>query len=83
MEKTTTHEPPDLTDEEVRTICRPLVQPAAQARYLRGLGVHVERRLDGTCLVNRQHYVAVRSAAGAAAAPKGSSAGPRWRVAAP
>lgn len=55
--------PPDLTDDEVRLICRPLTQPAAQFRFLRDrLKLHVERRPDGTVLVNRAHYNAVRGA---------------------
>lgn len=53
--------PPDLTDEEINDICRPLKQGAAQVRYLRkNLKLRVERRPDGRPLVNRQHYNAVR-----------------------
>lgn len=52
--------PPDLTDEEIADICRPLTQGAAQVRFLRRLGLRVERRPDGRPLVNRQHYDLVR-----------------------
>ncbi len=53
----------DLTDDEIKFICRPLKQPAAQARFLKRLGLSVARRPDGTVLVNREHYVAVRGRA--------------------
>lgn len=56
---------PDLTDDEINTICTPLTQSAAQARYLRSLGLLVARRPDGRPLVNRAHYDAVRGAVGA------------------
>ncbi len=52
--------PPDLTDEEIRQICHPLRQPAAQIRFLADLGVHAARRRDGRPLVSRAHYIAVR-----------------------
>ena len=52
---------PDLTAAEVDAICAGLKQNAAKVRFLRGLGVHVERRPDGSPLVNRAHYEAVRS----------------------
>lgn len=40
-----------LSDSEIREICRPLKQPAAQCRFLERLGFKVERRPDGTPLV--------------------------------
>lgn len=46
---------PDLTDEEVDEICKGLSQNAAKARYLVGLGLHVERRPNGKPLVMRAH----------------------------
>lgn len=52
--------PPDLTDDEIAAICKPLTQPAAQIRYLEALGVRAARRRDGRPLVSRAHYVAVR-----------------------
>lgn len=54
---------PDLTQDEVDAICKPLVQKAAQVRYLRSLGLKVDRRPDGSALVNRRHYDTVRSGA--------------------
>ena len=47
---------PDLTDEEIARICEPLTQAAAQARYLRSLGLVVARKPNGRPLVNRRHY---------------------------
>lgn len=51
---------PDLTQNEIASICHPLVQGAAQVRYLRSLGLKVDRRPDGKPLVNRAHYDAIR-----------------------
>lgn len=45
--------PTHLTDAEIDDICRPLKQHAAQVRYLRTLGLSVERRPDGSPLVRR------------------------------
>lgn len=42
-----------LTDDEVTDICRPLTQSAAQVRYLKRIGLAVERRPDGSPLVKR------------------------------
>jgi len=50
--------PPYLTDDEIAEICRPLTQGAAQIRYLRSLGLKVERRGDGTPLVWRHSLAA-------------------------
>lgn len=44
-----------LTDAEVADKCRPLTQPAAQARFLAKLGYRVERRPDGTVLAWLEH----------------------------
>jgi hypothetical protein len=46
--------PPYLTDEEIFEICRPRRQGAAQIRYLKSIGVKLERRADGTPLVWRR-----------------------------
>lgn len=54
---------PDLTQDEIDGICFPLKQKAAQVRYLRGLGLKVDRRPDGSALVNRKHYDEVRGGA--------------------
>lgn len=53
-------EHPDLPDDVIADICRPLKQPAAQVRYLARLGVTATRRPDGSVLVNREHYNSVR-----------------------
>ncbi len=50
-----------LTDAEVARICEPLVQPAAQVRYLRRLGLKVETKPNGRALVVRRHAEAVLS----------------------
>lgn len=44
---------PDLTDTEVDGICGGLVQNAAKVRYLRSLGLKVDRRPNGRPLVAR------------------------------
>lgn len=72
-------QPPDLTDAEVDRICDGLKQNAAKVRYLRGLGLHVERKPNGRPLVNRAHYELVRGQAGASAQPA-EAAGPVWGV---
>lgn len=66
---------PYLTDEELAEICRPLVQGAAQIRYLRDtLHLPVARRLDGTPLVKRADWD--RTQQPTASAP---GTGPKWR----
>lgn len=59
--------PVNLTDDEIDDICRPRTQGSAQIKYLRSLGLRVERRIDGTPLVNRAHYNAVMTEARPAA----------------
>ncbi|MDR1661251.1 MAG: DUF4224 domain-containing protein [Azoarcus sp.] len=44
---------PWLTDEEIHDLCDGLKQPAAQARYLRGLGLPVRQKPNGKPLVMR------------------------------
>lgn len=74
--------PPDLSDDEIDRICDGLTQPAAKVRYLRGLGLRVDRKPNGRPLVARaewdRHY-AERSAPQAVPA---AASGPRWRTAA-
>ena len=70
------HQPPDLTQDEIDGICFPLKQAAAQVRFLKGLGLHVDRRPDGSPLVNRAHYDAVRGRQVATTADDG----PQWGV---
>lgn len=64
--------------DEVDSICKGLKQNAAKVRYLEGLGLSVARRPDGSALVNRAHYDAVRGGGGASPA---DAAGPRWKSA--
>lgn len=45
-----------LTDAEIADICRPLTQHAAQVRYLRALGLTVQRRPDGSPIVRRSEW---------------------------
>lgn len=68
--------PPYLTDAEIADICRPRTQGAAQIRYLRSLGLKVERRADGTPLVWRAD-VERRSGPAAAPLPTASNE-PAW-----
>jgi len=46
----------DLTEEEIAMICQPLKQGLARTRFLRSLGLHVDRKPDGLPLVNRAHF---------------------------
>lgn len=70
---------PDLTQAEIDDICKPLKQGAAQVRYLRGLGLKVDRRPDGSPLVNRAHYDALRG--GGKAQSRADEDEPAWSVA--
>lgn len=67
-----------LSDAELADICRPLTQHAARIRYLRTLGLRVERRPDGSPLVRRADWERQQQA------QTGIQAGnaPRWSVAA-
>lgn len=64
-----------LSDAEIRDICKPLVQHAAQVRHLQKLGMRVGRKANGGPLVARSEFeramsgtAATLSAAGAATA---------------
>lgn len=70
--------PPYLTDTEIADICRPRTQGAAQIRYLRALGLKVERRADGTPLVWRHDVERQRSPAPDAGATLPASNEPAW-----
>jgi hypothetical protein len=70
----------DLTDSEIDSICDGYVQNAAKIRYLRGLGLTVERKPNGRPLVNRSHYDAVRGCAAAIENAKSDSQQPVWGV---
>ncbi|MBQ0917223.1 DUF4224 domain-containing protein [Hydrogenophaga aromaticivorans] len=77
----TTATRPDLTDAEIDEICAGLMQSHAKCRYLRSLGLRVERRPNGRPLVARSEWER-RLASGQApqATPAGNA--PKWRVAA-
>ncbi len=68
---------PYLTDAEIADICRPRTQGAAQIRFLRALGLKVERRADGTPLVWR-HDVARIQAPAAPTVGAHASNEPAW-----
>jgi hypothetical protein len=55
-------QPPYLTDDEVANMCAPLEQSGAQLRYLRGLGLHVERKPNGRPLLMRSELERVLGA---------------------
>lgn len=69
----------DLSDEEIARICYPLTQGYARIKFLRSLGLHVDRRPDGQPLVNRAHYDEVRSGKKQLEAVDADD-GPRWGV---
>ncbi len=71
---------PDLTDAEVDRICAGYRQNAAKVRYLRSLGVTVDRKPNGRPLVSRAHYESVRGAQPAAKPAAVGGAQPRWSV---
>lgn len=52
---------PDLMQDEIDAICAGVTQHAAQCRYLRSLGLWVERRPNGQPLVWRNHAEQVLS----------------------
>ncbi|RTZ39961.1 DUF4224 domain-containing protein [Candidimonas sp. SYP-B2681] len=53
---------PILSDEEIRIICDPLQQPIAQIRFLRSLGLLVNRKPNGRALVARSEFERVLGA---------------------
>lgn len=53
---------PFLADAEVAALCDGLERPAAQLRYLRGLGLHVERKPNGRPLLMRSELERVLGA---------------------
>jgi hypothetical protein len=71
--------PAHLTDTEIAGICEPLVQPAAQVRFLRRLGLPVERRPNGRPLVSRAAWE--RRMSGAEQVAAVGRGGPKWRKA--
>jgi hypothetical protein len=69
----------DLTDDEIDRICDGLSQNAAKVKFLRGLGLRVERKPNGRPLVNRKHYDDVTGSAAHNGRPARSD-GPSWSV---
>ena len=53
---------PFLADAEVAALCDGLERPAAQLRYLRGLGLYVERKPNGRPLLMRSELERVLGA---------------------
>lgn len=53
--------PPHLTEDEINDLCKPLIQPAAQVRFLRDkLHLQVDRKPGGQPLVWRTNLEAVK-----------------------
>lgn len=66
---------PWLSDAEIDEMCAPLVNRAAQVRFLRSLGLTVHRRPhNGSILLLRAHRDAVLSGQAAAAQPAAAQA---------
>lgn len=72
-----------LTDAEIDAICAGRTQNAARIRYLRSLGLRVERKPNGRPLVARSEWERrmAQPTAPAGLMPASSNA-PRWSVAA-
>lgn len=64
-----------LSEAEVNELCNPLTQPAAQVRFLRGLGLTVTVKPNGRPAVVRSHAETVLSGLPASAAVPTSPAG--------
>lgn len=70
----------DLSDAEIDNICDGYRQNAAKIRFLRALGLTVDRKPNGRPLVNRAHYDAVRGHPAARTANSDAGAQPVWGV---
>lgn len=55
--------PPWLTDDEIANLCDGLVQAAAQARYLRRMGLTVRLKPNGRPLIMRAEVEALAAPA--------------------
>lgn len=53
---------PFLADAELAALCEGLAQPAAQIKYLQGLGLHVKRKPNGRPLLMRSELERVLGA---------------------
>lgn len=72
---------PDLTQDEINAICAGLSQYAAQCRYLRRMGLRVERRPNGQPLVARAEWER-RLVTSQAVPTTNAGNAPKWTVAA-
>lgn len=72
---------PDLSDAEVDKICEGLTQSAAKCRYLRSLGLRVERRPNGHPLVARAEWER-RLVSSQPTPTTGAGNAPKWKIAA-
>ncbi|QNK66057.1 DUF4224 domain-containing protein [Variovorax sp. PAMC26660] len=70
---------PDMSDEEIDQICLGLSQNLAKVRYLRRLGLRVDRRPNGRPLVARIEWARLYGPE-AQSAPPAASNGPRWKT---
>ncbi len=70
---------PDLSVEEVDAMCMGLKQNAAKVRFLRSLGLKVDRRPDGSPLVLRAQFYPVGMAQTALSGPRPNWKSPRLR----
>lgn len=73
---------PALTQAEIDEICAPLVQASAQVRFLRRLGLPVERRPNGRPLVARSAWERRMSGAEQTAGSANAGNTPKWRTSA-
>lgn len=77
---------PDLTDDEIDAICAGLTQHAAKIRYLKRLGLRVDRRPNGRPLIARaewdRKFGSATQQQDAPLPQQPTSTAPRWRVAA-
>ena len=63
-------------EREIADICRPRTQGAAQIRFLRSIGIKVERRADGTPLVWRADVERARASGAGSTFPASNE--PAW-----
>jgi hypothetical protein len=47
---------PWLSQNEIDDLCKPLIQHAAQIRFISGLGINVRAKPNGAPLVMRSHF---------------------------
>lgn len=57
---------PWLSQTEIDDLCDPLKQHAAQIRFIRGLGITVREKPNGSALVMRTHFDEVMNPVGKA-----------------